>query len=108
MTAFWDRTPSGVRLKINAGAYSPLDNLTSNRRSTWELNGPLICDMLFLTASPPLTVLSLMTYRTPPRRRREPPPRSPRPPIEAFGLPPHVSGRPSDLVHRRIGEHRLY
>ena len=41
------------------------DSLARNRRSKWQLSGALACVMLCLTASPPLTVLSVMTYRIP-------------------------------------------
>jgi hypothetical protein len=35
------------------------------RRSTWEPKGAAVCVMLCLTASPPPTVFSVITYRTP-------------------------------------------
>ena len=55
-------------LVYKAGSYKCLaDKVFSlaNRLITCQLNGALDCVMVCLTASPPLTVLSVITYLTP-------------------------------------------
>ena len=77
-------------------------------RSTCQLSGALGCVMLCLTASPPLTVLSVITYLTPASTSNKTPSKTSsttdsKPP----GSRPTLQGDPGDLLDRRIGEHQV-
>ena len=64
--------------------------------------------MLCLTASPPLTVLSVITYRTPASASNSTPSKtSSTTDSKSPGSRPTVQGDPGDLLDRRIGEHQV-
>ena len=84
------------------------DCLARSRRIKCARSGALACAMLCFTASPPLTVRSVMTYRIPgsgsnrtPSKTSSTTDRRPLAPV------PTLYGDPGDLLDRRISEHQL-